>query len=258
MSLYSEISRSPSRLTKRLVSLDEPARKSRSTYNYYTNANQYLPSHSGKSSLLLTMFQMLKLTTGNILVDNIALSSLERQSTRLSFITIPQEPCFLVGTVRFNLNPFRSLVDDTSIQSALAKVGLWSLIEANGGLDATFEKAPLSRGQEQLFCVARTLIRKEALGNKDHGILVVDEVTSSVDSATEEMMLRVLSEEFSSWTVLAVSHRLDMIRDYDMILVLDGGRLVEQGKPDELIVREGGKFRQFWESEHKASISGSV
>lgn len=197
------------------------------------------------------MFQMLDLTTGDIFIDNIALSSLGKQPTRLSFIAIPQEPCFLVGTVRFNIDPFCSLVNDTSMQSALEKVGLWSLIESNGGLDALFEKAPLSRGQEQMFCVARALIRKEALGNKDHGILILDEVTSSVDSVTEEIMLRVLADEFPGWTVFAVSHRLDMVRNYDMILVVDSGRLVEQGKPEELIIREGGKFRQFWENENK-------
>ncbi|KAI9649296.1 hypothetical protein NHQ30_001868 [Ciborinia camelliae] len=202
---------------------------------------------SGKSSLILTLFRMLELTTGDIFIDNIPISTLRRESVRCSFITIPQEPYFLSGTVGFNADPFHSL-DNQAIQTALLRVGLWDIICDNGGLDAPMNATPLSQGQQQLFCIARALIRKVSLGNKDHGVLVLDEVTSNVDSATEEIMLRILEEEFKGWTVLAIAHRLGTIRGYDRVLVLDKGRVAEDGTPDDLIRKDGGLFKELWEN----------
>ncbi|KAF7933004.1 uncharacterized protein EAE97_008771 [Botrytis byssoidea] len=180
--------------------------------------------------------------TGDILIDNISISTLRRELVRCSFITIPQEPYFLSGTVGFNADPFHSL-DHQAIQTALVRVGLWDTICDNGGLEASMEATPLSQGQQQLFCIARALIRKVALGNKDHGILVLDEVTSNVDSASEEIMLRILDEEFKGWTVLAVAHRLRTIKSYNRVLVLDKGSVVEDGAPEDLIRKKGGLFK---------------
>lgn len=190
---------------------------------------------------------MLELKTGDILIDNISISTLRRQSIRCSFITIPQESYFLSGTVGFNADPFHSL-DNQAIQTALVRVGLWDIIFRNGGLEAPLNMIPLSQGQQQLFCIARALIRKVSLGNKDHGILILDEVTSNVDSATEEIMLRILDEEFKGWTVMAVAHRLGTIRGYDRVLVLDEGNVVEDGAPDYLVRRDGGLFKELWEN----------
>ncbi|KAF4629350.1 hypothetical protein G7Y89_g8798 [Cudoniella acicularis] len=130
---------------------------------------------SGKSSLILTLLRMLDLTSGSILIDDISLCTKRRQSLRASLIAIPQEPNFLSGTVRFNADPFRSS-PDTVIIASLTKVGLWDLISSNGGgLDTAIDTAPLSQGQKQLFCLARALVRKSALGNREKGILVLDE-----------------------------------------------------------------------------------
>ncbi|TGO26008.1 hypothetical protein BPAE_0068g00420 [Botrytis paeoniae] len=202
---------------------------------------------SGKSSLTLALFRMLELKTGDILIDNISISTLRRESVRCSFITIPQEPYFLSGTVGFNADPFHSL-DNQAIQTALVRVGLWDIICDNGGLEAPMNATPLSQGQQQLFCIARALIRKVALGNKDHGILVLDEVTSNVDSASEEIMLRILDEDFRGWTVLSVAHRLGTIKSYDRVLVLEKGSVVEDGAPEDLIRKEGGLFKELWEN----------
>ena len=193
---------------------------------------------------------MLDLTKGEILIDNMSLSPLRRQAIRCSFVTIPQEPYFLAGTIRFNIDPFRSLDNDIAIQSALQRVGLWNLIQENGGLDVQFDNTPLSKGQEQLFCLARALVRKVALGNKNHGILVLDEVTSNVDSATEEIITEVLEDDFRGWTTLAVAHRLGTVRRYDKILVLDQGKIMEEGEPDQLLEEEYSMFRDLWMSQY--------
>jgi ATP-binding cassette, subfamily C (CFTR/MRP), member 1 len=96
---------------------------------------------------------------------------------------------------------------------------------------------PLSQGQQQIFCLARAMLR-----TGKGRILVLDEATSSVDSETDLQMQRLIREEFSECTVLTVAHRLDTIMDSDRVIVLDAGRLVEMGSPEELMKTEG----TFW------------
>jgi ATP-binding cassette subfamily C (CFTR/MRP) protein 1 len=152
-------------------------------------------------------------------------------------VTIPQDPFILSGSVRLNADPYAATTDQHII-SALEKVGLWSLLDSRGGLDADMNINPLSQGQQQIFCLARAMLRTEK-----GKILVLDEATSSVDADTDLLIQKLIREEFSNFTVLTVAHRLDTIMDSDRVLVLDGGRVVEIGSPEELIKSEGA----FWE-----------
>ena len=97
---------------------------------------------------------------------------------------------------------------------------------------------PLSQGQQQIFCLARAMLR-----TGKGRILVLDEATSSIDSETDLLMQRLIREEFRECTVLTVAHRLDTIMDSDQVIVLDAGRLMEMGSPEDLIKNEG----TFWE-----------
>ncbi|MCJ1286054.1 hypothetical protein MMC26_005396 [Xylographa opegraphella] len=203
---------------------------------------------SGKSSLLLTLLRMLDLSAGSISIDNVPLSDLRRQALRAALVTIPQEAHLLSGSVRFNVDPFSSLSDAVA-EVHLRKVGLWEAVAARGGLDAPMDAMQLSQGQQQLFSVARALCRKAALGDWGCGVLLLDEATSDVDVETEAYMLQVLEEEFRGWTVLAVVHRLRALRGYDRVLVLEEGRVVEEGVPEELIERPEGRYRQLWETQ---------
>lgn len=92
----------------------------------------------------------------------------------------------------------------------------------------------------QLFAFARALLRKSK-------ILVLDEMTSSIDSVTEELMMRTILEEYANKTVIAVAHRLKTIVDFDKVIVMDQGKVVEMGAPGELLQNEGGMFREMWE-----------
>lgn len=100
----------------------------------------------------------------------------------------------------------------------------------------------LSKGQQQLFCLARGLLG-------DSRIIVLDEMTSSVDAATEEKMMSLISERFADRTVLAIAHHLHTIRNFDMIVVLDHGRIVETGSPEELLSRES-VFQELWKRQN--------
>ncbi|KAK0120207.1 hypothetical protein ONS95_011613 [Cadophora gregata] len=196
-------------------------------------------SGSGKSSLLMTLFRMLEIQPeSSIIVDGIDISTIPRQTVRSRFNAIPQDPFFMKGSIRFNASP-SSLHTDTAIISALTKVHLWPTVLSKGGLSAPLEEETFSHGQRQLFCLARAILRKSR-------IVVLDELSSSIDVATDALIQRVLREEFEACTVLVVAHRLETVVDFGRVVVLGGGRVVEVGVPGELIEREGSAFGELW------------
>lgn len=106
-------------------------------------------------------------------------------------------------------------------------------------MDAPLEHSSLSIGQQQLVGVARAMLKKTNL-------LVLDEATSSVDSATESQIMQIVKDEFQHCTVIAVAHRLKTLKDFDRVVVLDSGRIVEIGSPGELLARDS-KFREMFD-----------
>ena len=191
--------------------------------------------NSGKSSLLLTLFRLLELDSGTIFIDGIDLRTLPREVIRTRMIAIPQDPFVLSSSVRANADP-AGAATDAAIIDALNKVQLWDSIHVRGGLDAQMKAQPLSQGQQQLFCLARAMLR-------DSRVLVLDEATSNVDQETDTLMQRVIRREFARHTIITVAHRLDTIADADVVAVLSEGRLVEFGKPEELLARQS-KLRE--------------
>jgi ATP-binding cassette subfamily C (CFTR/MRP) protein 1 len=198
-------------------------------------------SGSGKTSLLLTLFHMIEIAAGNLFVDGVDLASLPRAVARRRFTAIPQETLLLPGTVQANLDP-ESLHTPDVLISALTKTGLLDLVNAQGGLGADMKELGLSQGELQSFAVARALLRPSR-------ILVLDEMTSGVDESTESRLLTCILAEFRDSTVIAVAHRLRTLMGFDLIVVMDAGRIVEQGDPQELLRRENGWFSKLWESD---------
>ena len=122
-----------------------------------------------------------------------------------------------------------------------SKVGLWDVISTRGGLDATLVDHPLSQGQQQLFGLARAMLR----GARSK-ILILDEATCNVDRDTDKVMQRIIRQEFKEHTILTVAHRLETIMDSDRVLVLEKGQVLEFGSPEELLAKEGGAFREMY------------
>jgi ABC-type multidrug transport system fused ATPase/permease subunit len=197
-------------------------------------------SGSGKSSLITTIFRMLELTpSSSITIDGIDITTLPRQLVRSRLNAIPQEPFFIKGTIRANADPY-GLHPDTSIISAIQKVHLWPLVHSKGGLDAELDAEFFSHGQRQLFCLGRAILRKSK-------VVVLDEVTSSVDRKTDELMQRLIREEFGDCTILAVAHRLDTILDFGRIALLADGELREVDTPAALLGRDS-LFKELYTS----------
>ncbi|KAF8849622.1 putative multidrug resistance protein MDR [Acephala macrosclerotiorum] len=198
---------------------------------------------SGKSSLLLTILRLLETPTGSLYIDGLDLSSIPVNTTRSRLTTLPQDPVKLPGTVRDNLDPFKSIKSDDDLVSALTKVNMYDAITTRGGLDVEFDTLSLSHGQQQLFCLARTLLHKSK-------VVLMDEATSSVDQQTDEEVQKALKSEFADCTVLAVAHRLETIGNSDVVVVVDQGRIVEVGNPQKLREDPGSLFKALWENRH--------
>lgn len=199
-------------------------------------------SGSGKSSFLLSLFRMLEsMPQGSISIDDVDLATLPRSVLRDRLTAIPQETLIIPGSLRENIDPLRmSNIDD--INSALGKVGLASLVADRGGIEMDMADMGLSQGELQLFAVARALLRPSK-------ILVVDEMTSSMDHSSEKRVLDLVRTEFEGSTVLAVAHRLATIVDFDMVVVLDAGCLIESGNPRELLQKADGHFKRMWDQQ---------
>ncbi|KAF4629796.1 hypothetical protein G7Y89_g8347 [Cudoniella acicularis] len=202
-------------------------------------------SGSGKSStisLLLRLLDPLSSCSQNITIDDTPLHKIDRSTLRQRIIAVPQDPVFLPDGTSFmaNLDPF-TVSTESDCQAVLETVGLWSLIEQRGGLAKGLLSDTLSQGQKQLFSLARAILRRRirardfdadfgssATGEKGgSGILLLDEVSSSVDQDTDRAMQRIIKEEFESYTIVMVSHRLEMVMDFDTVFVMDKGSVVD-------------------------------
>lgn len=206
-------------------------------------------SGSGKSSLVLALLRMLEVESGEIEIDGLNLLYLPRTTIRERITVIPQDSLFLPGTVRSNLDP-RGECNDVALIEALHKVQLWPTLEARGGLDGELKSDLLSHGQRQLFCLATAILSQTR-------IVILDEATSNVDHATDELMQSIIRAEFRGCTIIAVAHRLNTILDFDRVAVLHHGVLCELDSPTALLARKS-RFRSMWSEQRRDKDAGEV
>ncbi|KAK3368578.1 ABC transporter [Podospora didyma] len=207
---------------------------------------------SGKStilSLLLRLIDPLPSCTPGILIEDTPINTISRTALRERIICASQDPVFLPdGTsLRQNLDPW-SVAQDDECTATLAAAGLTSFTDLSAPL-VRAEKQ-LSGGQKQLFSLARAVLRRRVkvrLTGVDGGLLLLDEITAAADLDTEARVRAVLEEEFAAWTVVMVTHRKEMAVGWcSRAVVVDAGRVVEDGVPEELMRREGGWFSVLW------------
>lgn len=196
--------------------------------------------YSGKSSLVLSILRMTDFQHGTIIIDGVDLRTTPRETIRQKLTVLPQDPLLLPGSVRLNIDPEGNHTDE-EIVSVLDKVEMLDLVLSRGGLSSNLDTSTISSGQQQLICLARGLLHQST-------ILILDEATSNVDQVTETKMMELIQDQ--ECTVVAVADRLVTIRNFDLILVMDQGRIVEYGVSDQLLNSKNGIFQELWKSQH--------
>ena len=190
---------------------------------------------SGKSTIVQTLFRLLEAENGSICIDGVDISTVGLHQLRENISVLPQSPTlFSDCSIRENLDLF-GMHKDQALLEALDEVQLGHVIgDLPDGLDSFVSHAGsnFSVGQRQLLCLARASLKK----NK---ILVLDEATASVDKETDKLLQEALDRANKDVTVVAIAHRLDTIIDFDYVLVLGEGEVLEYGSPAELLNLKG-------------------
>lgn len=192
------------------------------------------PTGAGKSTILSMVSRMQDPDSGRVSLDGVPLTELDLGSLRRRIAIVQQDVFLFSGTFLENVRLHDPAIDEGRVADALRTVGAWDLVESHGGLHAPVEErgASLSQGERQLVAFARALAQ-----NPD--ILLLDEATANIDSESEERIQRALETVLRGRTSLVVAHRLSTVRRADQILVVQGGRIVERGRHDELLAADG-------------------
>ncbi|XP_078371200.1 ATP-binding cassette sub-family C member 4-like isoform X2 [Oculina patagonica] len=191
---------------------------------------------AGKSSLVSALFRMPQ-PTGHVIIDGVDISDINIQSSRRAMSVITQNPVLFNGSLRLNLDPFEEY-EDKELWDALEEASLKSTVKKlpqQLGEDIKESGANFSVGERQLLCLARALLKKDK-------IIVMDEATANVDYKTDQLIQETIRTKFQHCTVMTIAHRLNTIIDYDRVLVLENGQIVEYDKPERLLQNKGGQF----------------
>lgn len=178
-----------------------------------------------------------------VMVDGIDLETLNIQDARRTFSVITQDPILFAGSIRSNMDPFMKL-EDYEIWNALEDVQIKQWVQLLPGqlqYRLTESGSNLSAGERQLLCLARVLLQK----NK---IVILDEVAANVDFKTDRLIQEVIRTKLKDVTVLTIAHRLETIIDYDRVMVIDQGRVIEFDKPGALLNNRGSYFAELMKS----------
>ncbi|XP_018345324.1 PREDICTED: ATP-binding cassette sub-family C member Sur [Trachymyrmex septentrionalis] len=192
---------------------------------------------SGKSSIVMALFQLIEISQGRILLDGIDIRQVPLRILRSRLSAIPQDAIMFSGTIRENLDPF-SEYEDQEIWRSLELSQIKDVIASHPeGLSLEVREGGenFSAGQLQLLCMARAILQRSS-------IVVLDEATSALDIATEKSLLKAATVAFEDRTVITIAHRAAALLYCDRIIVFDEGKIIEEGSPADLMQRQNGIF----------------
>ena len=193
------------------------------------------PTGAGKSTLVNLLIRFYEFNAGKISIDGIPLTDLPRSVLRQNIAFVTQESFLFNGTIAENLRMGKPSATDDEMWTALEAANAAAFVQAMpDGLETRVGErgVRLSVGEKQRVSIARALL-------KNPPILVLDEATASVDTATERLIQEALDHLLAKRTSFVIAHRLSTVRHADQILVLEHGRIIERGRHDELVARGG-------------------
>ena len=192
------------------------------------------PTGAGKTTIVNLLMKFYPLNSGDIIIDDHSINNLTRENVHDLFTMVLQDTWVFEGTINENIRYNNNDITDEEIIDACKKVGLHHLIKTlPKGYDTILTDADnLSAGEKQLLTIARAMISKKPF-------LILDEATSNVDTRTEELVQKAMDKLAQGKTSFIIAHRLSTIRNADLILVMNGGKIIEQGTHDELLSQNG-------------------
>ncbi len=209
-------------------------------------------SGAGKSTLVKLLFRFYDPSAGRILIDGQDIAEVTRESLRRAIGIVPQDTVLFNDTLLENLRYGKPGAPDAEVAEAASMAHLDEFLAQlpDGWQTRVGERGlKLSGGEKQRVSIARTILKRPP-------ILVFDEATSSLDSRSEQAILKALREIALNHTSLVIAHRLSTVVDADRILVLDQGRIVEQGGHRELLA-SGGRYAALWAAQQEQPLPGA-
>ena len=207
------------------------------------------PTGAGKSTLMTLLLRLFDPSSGAISIDGRDLREYKVRSLRANVAIALQENVLFALSVRDNIRYVAPTASDAQVREAVRVAGMEEYVAGlPNGIDTVLSDrgGKLSSGQRQRLSIARAVVR-------DTPILVLDEPTAALDAATEHHVMRNLAEWGAGRAIFLITHRISTIRRADNILYLDRGRIVEAGSHDELMQRDGGRYRAFVDAESTAT-----
>ena len=208
---------------------------------------------SGKSTLARLLFRFYDVSAGRILINGQDIRNLSQMSLQQRIGVVPQDVVLFNESIYYNIAYGNPSVSKEEVEKAAALAKLDSLISSlPEGYDTQVGERglKLSGGEKQRISIARTALKKPA-------IFIFDEATSSLDTHTEKEIQKNLEEISSEITTLIIAHRLSTVVKADEILVLDEGKIVERGKHEELVEKDG-LYASFWKSQQQKNVEMSL
>ena len=193
------------------------------------------PTGAGKTTMVKLLMRFYDVNNGEILLDGHNIKDFRRGELRMSFGMVLQDTWLFSGTIKENIKYSRPDASDSEVIEAAKAAHVHHYIKTlPKGYDATIneESSNISAGQKQLLTIARVILANPK-------ILILDEATSSIDTRTEQQIQSAMDNLMKGRTSFIIAHRLSTIKNADLILVMEHGDIVEQGKHEELLEKDG-------------------